>query len=403
MKFIKEEIDLIIELYNDNFSYKEKLNIIRDYTSISNKINRLELTKKKWKKPKNIEEFLKLVFEGELGLYWKHNKNRVGFLDGNHRKVRLDKEYREDHLIIYLHESKFPKQVYSITNDNNFKNLKYVFDKTLTIDYIKFLYTEKGKGLYNNFDINSRALKDERAGCLMTDGYRKIQILGKSYNEHALIWFIHKGRLPIRDIDHINRIRDYNTYSNLREVTRKENRNNSSKILSNIVGVTFNKSKWHVRLDGIHLGTFDKKEKAEVFAIKNKNYKRVKLNITQKLIKEKYTLNYETGWLTYNYSTENKRKGERAGTIDINGYRIVKLDHIPYKEHRVIYFYINGHWPAGQIDHINGIKDDNRPANLQDVSQSINQLRKGGWKFNSWIESFIKIDKSPYIFGDNHA
>jgi HNH endonuclease/AP2 domain len=38
----------------------------------------------------------------------------------------------------------------------------------------------------------------------------------------------------------------------------------------------------------------------------------------------------------------------------------------------VAWLIVYGAWPSKNIDHINGVKTDNRIANLRDVSQSIN-------------------------------
>jgi hypothetical protein len=43
-----------------------------------------------------------------------------------------------------------------------------------------------------------------------------------------------------------------------------------------------------------------------------------------------------------------------------------------YLEHRVIWLWVTGEWPLHGIDHIDGVKDNNRWANLRDVSPSVN-------------------------------
>ena len=42
------------------------------------------------------------------------------------------------------------------------------------------------------------------------------------------------------------------------------------------------------------------------------------------------------------------------------------------KAHRVVYAIFYGRWPEDDVDHINGIRCDNRPENLRDVSRSEN-------------------------------
>lgn len=42
--------------------------------------------------------------------------------------------------------------------------------------------------------------------------------------------------------------------------------------------------------------------------------------------------------------------------------------------HRLAWLYTYGHWPIDQIDHINGIRDDNRICNLREVNNQQNQM-----------------------------
>lgn len=78
-------------------------------------------------------------------------------------------------------------------------------------------------------------------------------------------------------------------------------------------------------------------------------------------------LDPETGWLFW---TGAHRTGKQAGTIDRYGYRSVRIGGKAFLAHRVVWFLHHGKWPDMQIDHVNGVLDDNRPCNLRLVSCS---------------------------------
>lgn len=77
---------------------------------------------------------------------------------------------------------------------------------------------------------------DIRAGTVTANGYRKITFMGRLYREHRLAWWLHYGRWPDGDIDHINGVRDDNRIANLREATRSQNMGNTGKRRTNKVG-----------------------------------------------------------------------------------------------------------------------------------------------------------------------
>ena len=70
--------------------------------------------------------------------------------------------------------------------------------------------------------------------------------------------------------------------------------------------------------------------------------------------------------------------------MNSNGYAVIKVDSVTYKAHRLAWLCVHGEWPAGQIDHINGSRTDNRIANLRDVPHLINaQNRRRANRNNS--------------------
>jgi len=64
--------------------------------------------------------------------------------------------------------------------------------------------------------------------------------------------------------------------------------------------------------------------------------------------------------------------GSEAGRINHHGYRVIGLSGRKYMAHRLVWLYLNGKWPEGEIDHRNGDRADNRLGNLRDCTRRIN-------------------------------
>lgn len=83
-----------------------------------------------------------------------------------------------------------------------------------------------------------------------------------------------------------------------------------------------------------------------------------------------------TGYLIRKKDCGSRYKaGEIAGTLHPEGYVRISVNGRLYLSHRLIFLMHFGRWPH-QIDHINGIRDDNRWLNLRDVSSQDNSKNK---------------------------
>lgn len=85
--------------------------------------------------------------------------------------------------------------------------------------------------------------------------------------------------------------------------------------------------------------------------------------LTQKRLKELFTYNPGTGYLIRKIGVRGKRSkaGDRAGCVQKStGYRLIRIDGKNYREHRLIFLYMTGEFPAEQVDHINRVRDDIR-------------------------------------------
>lgn len=96
-------------------------------------------------------------------------------------------------------------------------------------------------------------------------------------------------------------------------------------------------------------------------------------------------LEYDPDTGVFIWKVDRKRlakTGTIAGSINGSGYRQISVNGKLYLAHRLAWFYCFKEWPYNVIDHINGIRTDNRLDNLQDVTQNKN-VRKASRKLSS--------------------
>lgn len=99
-----------------------------------------------------------------------------------------------------------------------------------------------------------------------------------------------------------------------------------------------------------------------------------KSDLTAKRLRELLDYDPATGVMTWRNRPQKNgqpwaRSGKPAGNVNTDGYRHIFLSaYGSLSVSRLAWLHATGTWPTHQIDHINGVVDDNRIANLRDVS-----------------------------------
>jgi hypothetical protein len=81
----------------------------------------------------------------------------------------------------------------------------------------------------------------------------------------------------------------------------------------------------------------------------------------------------ESGAITWRVAKgKDAKPGDVAGCVHPSGYRRIGVCGALIYAHRLAWILYHGRDPVGEIDHINGERDDNRIANLRDVPPAMN-------------------------------
>lgn len=150
-------------------------------------------------------------------------------------------------------------------------------DSTLLREILKY---DPDTGLFTwQKKICKRTVIGTVAGCLR-NGYITINLFGKRYQAHRLVFVYVYGYCNSQDVDHINGIKNDNRIVNLRLATRAENKQNRISIQPNnksgYTGVDWHKSSnsWRATITTMrkqkHLGLFQTPEEAHAAYVQAK-------------------------------------------------------------------------------------------------------------------------------------
>jgi HNH endonuclease/AP2 domain len=133
-------------------------------------------------------------------------------------------------------------------------------------------------------------------------------------------------------------------------------------------------------------------------------------DLTAERLREVIEYNPETGEFRWKKTLGSRaQSGKIAGSLDHQGYRIIRVNGTTYQAHRLVFLWMTGCWPAADIDHIDGNKANNRWENLREAtpSQNVansrrNRKNKSGFKgvhaqHGKWVASITVNGRCIYL------
>ncbi len=122
--------------------------------------------------------------------------------------------------------------------------------------------------------------------------------------------------------------------------------------------------------------------------------------VTQARLKELLDYDPATGLFRWRVTVGSRANaGTVAGSsLNAHGYCVCRVDGKKYYLHRLAWFYVHGVWPPHQIDHINGVRDENRIENLRCATYQQQRGNQKLYKNNSTGYRGVYVNKKTGKF-----
>ena len=115
--------------------------------------------------------------------------------------------------------------------------------------------------------------------------------------------------------------------------------------------------------------------------------------VSQTELKTLLEYNPNTGIFIWLKKVGRCSAGTKAGRKNKGGYDHIQINKTDYLSHRLAWLYVYGVWPKDQLDHINGIRVDNRICNLREASNAENGQNRRAYTTNTSGHVGVSFDK----------
>lgn len=124
---------------------------------------------------------------------------------------------------------------------------------------------------------------------------------------------------------------------------------------------------------------------------------KVDASLSQDILQKLLRYCPETGHLYWRVNRRGHvQAGQLAGRVANHGYRQICVNGRLHLAHRLTWLHVHGRWPVSYLDHINGIKDDNRITNLREVTQAENMQNIRCANTNNFSSGLLGTSWSDY-------